>query len=124
MADHRHKREAEARRIKLHARHVIGPLAVLATASAVTIGIVAADPAASDLSRLSAPTVPSASVSASVERTQDALTRSENRVKATASRDLPPPAFMSKTAVTAAIKAATKEQWTCLLYTSPSPRDS
>ena len=112
MADHRHKREAEARRIKLHARNLIGPLAVLATASAVTIGVVAADPAASDLTRLSAPSAASASLPASVERSQDAITRSENRVKATASRDLPPPAFMSKTAVTAAIKAATKEQWT------------
>jgi len=112
VADHRHKREAEARRIKLHARNVLGPLAVLATASAVTIGVVASDPAASDLSRLSAPAAASVSVSTSADRGQDELTRSENRVKATASRDLPPPAFMSKTAVATAIKAATKQQWT------------
>ena len=38
MADHRHKRDTEARR-KPKALAVIGPLAVLATASAVTIGV-------------------------------------------------------------------------------------
>jgi hypothetical protein len=111
VADHRHKREAEARRIKLHARNVIGPLAVLATASAVTIGVVSADPAASDLTRLSAPTSGSASVSASVDRAPDLLTRSEDRVKASLSRELPP-AFMSKAAVTAAVRGASKRQWT------------
>ena len=110
MADHRHKRETEARRIKLHARSVIGPLAVLATASAVTIGVLAADPAASDLSTLSAPA--SVTASPTADRTDEAISRSENRVKATASRDLPPPAFMSRTAVTAAIKSATQKLWT------------
>ena len=112
MADHRHKRETEARRPKLHARNVIGPLAVLATASAVTLGVLAADPAASDLTSQSAVAAPTASVSASAERTDEAISRSENRVKATMSRDLPPPAFMSKTSVSAAVKAATKQQWT------------
>ena len=110
MADHRHKRETEARRIKLHARSVIGPLAVLATASAVTIGVLAADPAASDLTTLSAPA--SVTPSPTADRTDEAISRSENRVKATASRDLPPPAFMSRTAVTAAIKSATEKLWT------------
>ena len=51
MADHRHKRETKARR-KPKALAVIGPLAVLATVSAVTLGVVAADPAASDLAPL------------------------------------------------------------------------
>jgi hypothetical protein len=36
------------------AKAVIGPLAVLATASAVTIGVLSADPAASDLAPLTA----------------------------------------------------------------------
>ena len=41
MADNRHKRETEARR-KPKALAVIGPLAVLATASVVAIGVAAA----------------------------------------------------------------------------------
>jgi hypothetical protein len=107
VADHRHKRDTEARR-KPKAQAIIGPLAVLATAGAVTIGVIGADPASSDLAPLtiSAPADPSAS------RSDEPITRSENRVKATASRDLPPPAFMSKAAITAAVKAATKQQWT------------
>jgi hypothetical protein len=108
VADHRHKRDTEARRPKPRARNVIGPLAVLATAGAVSIGVVSANPAASDLTALHAP----ASVSPSAERSEEPVTRSESRVKATASRDLPPPAFMSKAAVKAAIKTATKKRWT------------
>ena len=43
MADHRHKRETTARR-KPRAALVAGPLALLATVSAVTLGVLAADP--------------------------------------------------------------------------------
>ena len=109
MADHRHKRDTEARRPRPRARNVIGPLAVLATAGAVSIGVLSADPAASDLTTLSA--APTA-VSVSADRSEEPITRSENRVKATSSFDLPPAAFMSKPAVSAAIKAATDKQWT------------
>lgn len=48
MAEHRHKRETTARR-KPRAALVAGPLALLATTSAVTLGVMAADPAARDL---------------------------------------------------------------------------
>ena len=106
MADHRHKRDTEARR-KIKAQAVIGPLAVLATASIVTLGVLGTDPAASDL----APLANSTSPTASVERSDEPITRSETRVKATAYMDVPP-AFMSKAAITAAIKAATQKQWT------------
>jgi hypothetical protein len=109
VADHRHKRDTEARSRKLKAQAIIGPLAVLATASVVTIGVLGAGPAASDLAPLAA-SAPAAAASA--DRSDEPITRAENRVKATASRDLPPPAFMSKVAITAAIKAATKQQWT------------
>jgi hypothetical protein len=111
VADHRRKRETEARRTPT-AQAIIGPLAVLATASAVTIGVIAAGPAASDLAPLSisAPVTPASLAPA--DRGGEPITRSEERVKATASRDLPPPAFMSKIAVTAAIKAATDKEWT------------
>jgi hypothetical protein len=107
VADHRHKRDTEARR-KPKAQAIIGPLAVLATASVVTIGVLGAGPAASDLAPLAIPTP----LAASADRSDEPITRSENRVKATASRDLPPPAFMSKASITAAIKAAKKQQWT------------
>ena len=83
MADHRHKRETEARR-KPKALAVIGPLAVLATASAVSIGVVAAEPAASDLTPLSAAT----SVNIPVERSQEPITRGDNRAKVLESRDV------------------------------------
>ena len=43
MADHRHKRDTDARR-KPRAALVAGPLALLATASAVTIGVLASSP--------------------------------------------------------------------------------
>ena len=43
MADHRHKRDTNARRMP-RAALVAGPLALLATASAVTLGVVAANP--------------------------------------------------------------------------------
>jgi hypothetical protein len=109
VADHRHKRDTEARSPKFRARTLIGPLAVLATASAVSIGVLSADPAASDrTTTLSAPPT----VTASAERSEEPVTRSENRVKATASRDVAPPSFMSKSSIAAAVKAATKSQWT------------
>jgi hypothetical protein len=48
VADRRHKRDTDARR-KPRAAFVAGPLAVLATASAVTIGVLAANPATPNL---------------------------------------------------------------------------
>ncbi len=107
MADHRHKRETEARR-KPKAQAIIGPLAVLATASVVTIGVLGANPPASDLAPLS---ISSSLTAAVAERSEEPVTRSDERVMATVTPDLPP-AFMSKAAVTAAIKAAKKQQWT------------
>ncbi|MDQ4055140.1 MAG: hypothetical protein M3237_20930 [Actinomycetota bacterium] len=47
MADHRHKRDTNARR-KPKAVLVAGPLAVLATASAVTLGVLGTSPDATD----------------------------------------------------------------------------
>ncbi len=48
MAEHRHKRETTARRTP-RAAFVAGPLAALATAGAVTLGVLAASPDAGDL---------------------------------------------------------------------------
>jgi hypothetical protein len=112
VAEHRHKREPEARRPKPRPVAVIGPLAVLATAASVTIGVIAAEPAASELTPLTSVTAATTASDASADRGPDPVTRSEDRVKATASRDLPPPSFMSKAAISAAIKAAKVQQWT------------
>lgn len=112
MADHRHKREPEARRPRPKPIAVIGPLAVLATAATVTIGVLAAEPAATELAPLASVAAASKASSASAERSEDPVTRSESRIKATMSRDLPPPSFMSKAAISAAIKAAKLHQWT------------
>ncbi len=105
MADHRHKRDTEARR-KFKAKAVIGPLAVLATASVVTIGVLGTDPAASDLGPLATSTS-----LAAADRSEEPISRSTSRFQATAVQDLPP-RFMSKDAISAAIKAAKKKQWT------------
>lgn len=48
MAEHRHKRETNARRTP-RAAVIAGPLAVLATASVVTLGVLASDPSTRDL---------------------------------------------------------------------------
>jgi hypothetical protein len=77
----------------------------------VTIGVIAADPSASKLTPLSAST-DLAAFSSTAERSEDPVTRNEDRVKATTSRDLPPASFMSKAAIASAIKAAKTQQWT------------
>jgi hypothetical protein len=107
VADHRHKRETEARRPKPKALAVIGPLALLATASAVTIGVIAADPAASDLTPLGA----AADIS-SVRADTTPVTRSNDRTKEAPQVTVVPANFMSKTAIRQAIAHATKHQWT------------
>ena len=106
MAQHRHKRDTEARR-KPKALAVIGPLAVLATASAVSIGVLAAEPASSDLApSAAAPASPSVSAERDVP-----LTRAGSRFTTFATPDVPA-AFMSKAAIAAAIKSAKTKQWT------------
>jgi hypothetical protein len=76
VADHRHKRDTDARR-KPRAALVAGPLAFLATASAVTIGVLASSPdstlvaqdtAATDISDISAATLARDTVSRSGSR--------------------------------------------------------
>ncbi len=55
MADHRHKRETNARRLnpfqrgRVRAASVAGPLALVTTATAVGLGVLAVDPATRDL---------------------------------------------------------------------------
>ena len=78
MAEHRHKRETTARR-KPRAVLVAGPLAVMATVSAVTLGVLAADPGARDLvaqdsaADVSAGLLPRDTVSRSQSRTESRI---------------------------------------------------
>jgi hypothetical protein len=105
VGDHRHKRDTEARKPKAVA--IIGPLAVLATAAAVCVGVVAAGPAASDLTSISgAP--PAARPSPA---RADGLTRSDDRLQHAASPAVPAN-LMSKKSVKDAIAHADKRQWT------------
>lgn len=78
MAEHRHKRETPARR-KPRAALVAGPLAVMATASAVTLGVLAADPATRDLV---AQEQPGADLAAGA-LSRDTVSRSGSRVSTT-----------------------------------------
>jgi hypothetical protein len=128
VADHRHKREPEARRPKPKPLAVIGPLAVLATAASVTIGVIAADPAASQLTPLAADlssaatasstpsstassAASSASAAAAPER-PDVVSRSDDREKVAPPATAYAPDVMSKAAVTAALDRAKKHRWT------------
>ena len=106
MADHCHKRETEARR-KPKALAVIGPLAVLATASVVAIGVAAADPASRDSSNLGA--APAGAPSA---RADDLVSRSADRTKVPLPPIALPARFMSKASIAKAVENASKKLWT------------
>lgn len=92
MAEHRHKRETNARRLRpprVRAVAIAGPLAFLATASAVTLGVVTANPAARDAiltqpSSADAPSSPSAT-----EAEREALGRPEVVSRGQAGRRTP-----------------------------------
>ena len=104
MADHRHKLDHGTRR-KPKAMAVIGPLAVLATAGTVCLGVVLGDPAVSDVSPLGAAAdiAPSRSVD---------LTRSADRTKVSPPPIALPDNFMSKASITKAVEGASKQLWT------------
>ena len=75
MAQHRHKRETNARRPK--AIQVAGPIAIMATVSAVSLGVLTATPRADEL--LSASSSGATTVSSTVTR-DDIVSRSESRL--------------------------------------------
>ncbi|MGL5827817.1 MAG: hypothetical protein ACRCYU_23865 [Nocardioides sp.] len=85
MAEHRHKRDARARRLP-PTSFIAGPLAVVATASVVSVGVLMAKvPSADD----QAPPAPlAASIASSLpERAGAAVSRSFDRASATSSAD-------------------------------------
>lgn len=79
MAEHRHKRETNARR-KPRAAAIAGPLAVLATASAVTLGVLASNPQTRDLVAQDVAQEAGADVGSAAER-PPVLSRADSRVE-------------------------------------------
>jgi hypothetical protein len=105
VAQPRHKREANARR-KPRAVVVAGPLAVLATASAVTLGVFSSDPATRDLiAHQASSQLPSAS------RTIPPVSRSDSG-RTPVEETFSEPALLSKQAVRTAIAGASEKRWT------------
>jgi hypothetical protein len=105
VADYRHKRDHEARR-KPKAMAIIAPLAVLATAGAVSLGVVVGDPAVSDAGPVGA-----AASSIDASRSVD-LTRSADRTKISPAPTAMPANFMSKASISKALAGASKKLWT------------
>lgn len=105
MAEHRHKRETNAFRMP-RASLVAGPLAVLATASAITLGVLASDPAARELLAADA----SSDVASAAPPRQQVISRG-------GSRDTIEPmtreeAATSPAATRLAVRAADTKLWT------------
>lgn len=109
MAHPRHKRDTNARR-KTPSVLVVGPLAVLATASAVTLGVLSGDSAASrDM------VAQSASDQLIGDRSSALVTRSSSRKQpadATATATATDRGLMSEAAVRKAIRKADTRLWT------------
>ena len=109
MAQHRHKRETKARRPK--AIQVAGPIAIMATVSAVSLGVLTATPQADEfLATSSTSSTPGSSALSSTATRGDIVSRSESRVLAAtvAKRE----AKQAKLATRKAIKRADTKMWT------------
>ncbi|CAB4707004.1 MAG: mucin-2 protein [Actinobacteria bacterium] len=127
MADHRHKRDTNARRSLLHPRPrsisprfalVAGPLAVLATTAAVTFGVVSADPGAGDIV---ASTSPDAGLAAAdLGERREVVSRSSSRSALEDEGKLA--RVLSRQATNAALRRADTKLWTTAalnLWTEP-----
>lgn len=104
MADHRHKRDTNARR-KPRAVTVVAPLALMATVSAVSLGVLVGDPV---VDTVVAGTVENDIVG---DRGSSPVTRSTSRTAALDTSTKIPNA-MSKAAIRTAIKNADTRVWT------------
>jgi hypothetical protein len=133
VADHRHKRDTNARR-KPRAVVIAGPLAFLATASAVTLGVLGTSPEAPDF--LAAETASSALGSVSDDARAAAplpprgavVSRSAPRAEAKKEKPKPPTELeraLAPAATEKAIKAADERLWTQAplnLWTQPGDK--
>ena len=105
MAEHRHKRETTARR-KPRAALVAAPLALMATASAVSLGVFSADPGPRDLVASDA-AAGSISTSTTTVPPRQPVSRSNSRLDA-----LKLKVAAERTATLRAVRQADEKRWT------------
>jgi hypothetical protein len=114
-----HKRDANARRTKPKAVKIAAPLALMATVSAVGLGVLVSDPVLSTVA--ASPTTHDITVS----RDEAPVTRSTSRTSASTSaldESLKAPNLLSKALTAQAIKKADTQLWTTdelNIWTSP-----
>jgi hypothetical protein len=117
VAEHRHKRETAARRTP-RATLVAGPIALLATASVVTLGVLAGNPEARDLVAQDAPAGLSAGVSAGIQQSDSrTVSRSGSRLdrdRLQERRELKA-ARAARAATLRAVRSADTKLWTTTL---------
>lgn len=119
MADHRHKRDANARR-KPRAAFVAAPIALLATAGAVTLGVVGA-PSPTELVTANAREAAVPGPSTEFER-QPVVSRSSDRIERKPSKA---EVVTAPAAVRRAVSAADTKLWTTTtlnLWTAPGDK--
>jgi hypothetical protein len=111
VADHRHKRETNARRpfpFRAKAVTIAAPLALVATASAVTLGVVNADPGTDGLVAASVNDSTAADLGEQV-RDRTPVSRNAPRIKREPTKV---EKLMAGRAVAAAVKRADTKKWT------------
>lgn len=115
MADHRHKREPNARRpfpFRVKAVTIAAPLAVVATASAVTLGVVNANPQTEDFLAASVSDATAADLGEQA-RENEAVSRSAPRNAPRIEREpTKVEKYMAGRAVAVAIRRADTQKWT------------
>ena len=120
MADHRHKRDTNARRTP-RAAVIAGPLALLATASVVTLGVLTGDPATSK-TPTAAPT--STATPAAAEGRRESVSRSASRGELSSLLSKTE-MILSSESTRKAIKNADQRLWTATtlnLWTEPGKK--
>jgi hypothetical protein len=104
VAEHRHKREPNARR-KPRAALVAGPIALVATASVVTLGVLASSPAARNL------VADDAAADLSGVQSRDTVSRSDSRLDAQLLMKKPA-SDLARVATLRAVRTADTQLWT------------
>ena len=132
MADLRHKRDANAR-LRPRATVVAGTLAVLATASAVTVGIASSEPTATEVPVAASVSSSSAGIAAELADRGSVVSRTSDRSLATApvrqgvrlEKKSALDKMMAPAAVQAAVAGADTKLWTTAdlnLWVSPAKK--
>jgi len=112
VAQHRHKRETNARRPK--AIQVAGPIAIMATVSAVSLGVLTATPRADEFLAASSSGADALSSTVTTDDRSEIVSRSESRLLARkeAKREVRREVKQEKRATLRAIRRADTKMWT------------